>query len=187
MSCSHPATLARQRRVQMHLTLYIIFAQPLRQKVFQVLFFYFFILGGVTNTGDDKWPPLDNYQAPYREPILAPTTNSLTNSNGIISILPAPAKFNMQTNRLPRNIFYPSVLMNPSKPAQVSFSLDWSKIWNVLQVQEFLVSVFIRISISKKIYHISINNLKIHWITLIVVVVIALDADSFLNFLLNVS
>ena len=84
----------------------------------------FFILGGVTNTGDDKWPPLDNYQAPYREPILAPTTNSLTNSNGIISILPAPAKFNMQTNRLPRNIFYPSVLMNPSKPAQVSFSLD---------------------------------------------------------------
>ena len=130
MSCSHPATiardlvsaLARQRRVQMHLTLYIIFAQPLRQKVFQVLFF--FILGGVTNTGDDKWPPLDNYQAPYREPILAPTTNSLTNSNGIISILPAPAKFNMQTNRLPRNIFYPSVLMNPSKPAQVSFSLD---------------------------------------------------------------
>lgn len=74
--------------------------------------------GGVTNTGEDKWPPLDNYQAPYREPILAPTTNSLTNSNGIISILPAPAKFNMQTNRLPRNIFLPSILLNPSKPAQ---------------------------------------------------------------------
>ena len=88
----------------------------------------FFILGGVTNTGEDKWPPLDNYQAPYREPILAPTTNSLTNSNGIISILPAPAKFNMQT-RLPRNFgtqnyFSPSVLLNPSKPVQVSFSLN---------------------------------------------------------------
>ena len=99
------------------------------KKVFKSCFF--FIVGGVTNTGEDKWPPLDNYQAPYREPILAPTTNSLTNSNGIISILPAPAKFNMQTNRLPRNIFLPSILLNPSKPAQVSFSLDWSN-WNII-------------------------------------------------------
>jgi len=74
--------------------------------------------GGITNTGEDKWPPLDNYQAPYREPILAPTTNSLTNSNGIISILPAPSQFKMQ-KRLPRNYFLPSVLLN-SKPAAVN-------------------------------------------------------------------
>ena len=81
-------------------------------------------LRGLKEKLKHKNRPLDNYQAPYREPILAPTTNSLTNSNGIISILPAPAKFNMQTNRLPRNIFLPSILLNPSKPAQVSFSLD---------------------------------------------------------------
>ena len=80
--------------------------------------YFTLILGGITNTGEDKWPPLDNYQAPYREPILAPTTNSLTNSNGIISILPAPPKFQMQ-KRLPRNYFLPSVLLN-SKPAAVN-------------------------------------------------------------------
>ena len=79
---------------------------------------YFFISGGITNTGEDKWPPLDDYQAPYREPILAPTTNSLTNGNGIISILPPPPKFSIPRSRLPRNYFLPSVLLN-SEPKTV--------------------------------------------------------------------
>ena len=102
-------------------------------------------LRGLRENLKHKIRPLDNYQAPYREPILAPTTNSLTNSNGIISILPAPAKFSMQTNRLPRNIFLPSILLNPSKPAQVSVFIGLIKNMECLQVQEILVSIFIRI------------------------------------------
>ena len=69
-----------------------------------------------------EWPPLDDFEAPYREPILAPTSSSSTLSsdniaNGIISILPAPAKFNTN-QRLPRNYFMPSILLNstPSPP-----------------------------------------------------------------------
>ena len=83
-------------------------------------------LGGITNIGENDWPPLDNYIAPYREPILSPTTsNSLhpyadignAKENGIITILPPPKKFRQDENqpkkivnqRLPRNFFLPSL------------------------------------------------------------------------------
>jgi len=82
--------------------------------------------GGITNIGENDWPPLDNYIAPYREPILSPTTsNSLhpyadignAKENGIITILPPPKKFRQDENqpkkivnqRLPRNFFLPSL------------------------------------------------------------------------------
>ena len=57
-----------------------------------------------------KWPLLDDYQAPYKEPLIAPTTNTIT--NGIISILPPPPNY----NRSPRHIFSPSVKMTTPKP-----------------------------------------------------------------------
>lgn len=60
------------------------------------------IAGGITNSGNVDWPPLDSYEAPYREPILAPTTNSY-----LAKFLPSPSKFNNQ--RLPRNLFLPSL------------------------------------------------------------------------------
>ena len=73
----------------------------------------FFISGGITNTEDKVlWPHLDNYKAPHKEPILAPTTNTIPNTNGIISILPAPpqvvSKYEHK-ERYPRNYFLPSI------------------------------------------------------------------------------
>ena len=72
------------------------------------------LLGGISNSGvDAKWPLLDNYQAPYREPLIAnPTINTITKTNGIISIVPPPPNY----NRHPRNIFSPSLKITTPKP-----------------------------------------------------------------------
>ena len=73
---------------------------------------FWFHSGGVTKSEgfDDAWPPLDDFEAPYREPILAPTTNSLTTNHmdGIVSILPAPpqivSKYNENKRRENSNV-----------------------------------------------------------------------------------
>ena len=75
---------------------------------------FLYLLGGISNSGGEaKWPLLDDYQAPYREPLIAnPTINTITKTNGIISILPPPPNYNRQ----PRNIFSPSIKITTPKP-----------------------------------------------------------------------
>ncbi len=92
--------------------------------------------GGLTKSEgfDNSWPPLDDFEAPYREPILAPTTNSLTNNEieGIVSILPPPpailSKYKKATNsnfppKLKSNLNFPSKQKSPVvKPVSASIS-----------------------------------------------------------------